>query len=93
MSENAKEMFPKILITLFRIVGLPDFESSEDQQSISQLKVVVPQDIILLMNDPDCDVNTCIAEWVDIAYPGWFVAIEKPQLMNEEQYFEWRMKV
>ena len=87
-----EELYPKILITLFRFVGLPDFEGNEDQQSISQLKVAVPSDIINAMSD-GADANELIADWVHEVYPQWMVAQEKPELMNEEQYFEWRMKV
>ena len=87
-----EELYPKILITLFRFVGLPDFEGNEDQQSISQLKVAVPSDIINAMSD-GADANELIADWVHEVYHQWMVAQEKPELMNEEQYFEWRMKV
>ena len=87
-----EELYPKILITLFRFVGLPDFQGNEDQQSISQLKVAVPSYIINAMSD-GADANELIADWVHEVYPQWMVAQEKPELMNEEQYFEWRMKV
>ena len=92
MSENAKEMFPKILITLFRFVGFPDFQGNEDQQSISQLKVAVPSYIINAMSD-GADANELIADWVHEVYPQWMVAQEQPELMNNEQYQEWRMEV
>ena len=87
-----EELYPKILITLFRFVGLPDFEGNEDQQSISQLKVAVPSDIINAMSD-GADANELIADWVHEVYPQWMVAQEKPELMNEEQYQEWSMEV
>ena len=87
-----EEIYPKILITLFRFVGLPDFQGNEDQQSISQLKVAVPSHVIHAMSD-GADANELIADWVHEVYPQWMVAQEKPELMNEEQYFEWRMKV
>ena len=87
-----EELYPKILITLFRFVGLPDFEGNEDRQSISQLKVAVPEKVIHAMSD-GADANELIADWVHEVYPEWMVAQEKPELMSREQYFEWRMKV
>ena len=47
----SEEFYPKILITLFRFVGFPDFQGNEDQQSISQLKVAVPDLLLRWMSD------------------------------------------
>lgn len=88
----SEEFYPKILITLFRFVGFPDFQGNEDQQSISQLKVAVPDLLLRWMSD-GADANELIADWVHEVYPEWMVAQEQPELMNKEQYQEWRMEV